>query len=102
MIKVKTLFQNTTEHVTVKLRLRYNSDTDVAGVYTEFHEYAQKIYFKVSGKLEKTFLPRPPKGFIRHHIAYHFNDPDKGVVIISRALHMKIHNPHNWNNPSVE
>ena len=102
MIKMRNIFQNTSERVTTKIRLRYNTVTGTMGFYTEFYKYADRIYFKVTGKCVKTNLPALSSGYVRHHIAYHFDDPDKGVVVIKRNLHMKIHNPHKWNNSSFE
>ena len=32
-----------------------------------------------------------PNGTARHHIAYHFDDPHKGVVVISKRLHNQVH-----------
>lgn len=92
-IKSKNLFQMSNETVTTRILLQFNEVTEHIGVYTGFFNKAyRRIYFKPLHTVVKSSLPKPGKGNNYHHIAYHFDDPDKGAVLISTKLHTRIHN----------
>lgn len=74
-------------HANIVTVLQYNPVTDHSSIFTYCRNGAM-ISFK--GKQHYIDVA-VPKGFIRHHIAYHFDDPLKGTIIIKQGLHNQIH-----------
>ena len=92
--KTKDLFSLTKDFIQIVDRITVSIVSGKINIYYTIRSVKKKnnyMYFKPLNKPVKTNLQKVPKGRVRHHIAYHFNDSDKGTVVIDRGFHLKIH-----------
>lgn len=84
--KHKQLFRMVEEKGDIQISAQINLSTMETTIFTTFKQ-GSKGDFK-----GKRYPAEPvPQGMCRHHVAYHFDDPTNGTVMVLRGLHRQIH-----------